>query len=313
MKMQAQYKTILILGSLVAFLSLQVLKAETSCCGDAQYDSSVEDCCGGVVVPIGHCCSGQEFDPETEECCGGFIVEKGRCCNGEQLQESEYCCNDQPYSDPWVCCNDTAINPTTKTTLSKSLDFSAIGNAIREVSSTVLSVTGAGCAPQMSGPVTLSVEWETHKECCSNEITKLSSISGSANIQSAAITCQATPTVAILPPQVAGIRFIVTLGLSASFSLTGEQTCENTDVCTSIRPAGSLTGNVEGYVGMDGYEVVTITGGATGRVTGSMKYCVESGANIESLCFEPSLHASIKMAGIWEVIAWNHTFSSACL
>lgn len=276
--------------SLLVFACIQGVAAQDDCCGDTKYDPSTEECCGGTTV-----------------------VPNGSCCNGQQLQESEFCCNDQPYSDPWVCCNDTAINPTTTTTLSKSLDFSAIGDAIRDVSSTVLSVTGAGCSPQMSGPVTLSVEWETHEECCDDEITKLSAISGNANIQSAAISCQATPTAAILPPQVAGIRFIVTLGLSASISLTGQQTCENTDVCSSISPSGSLTGEIEGYVGMEGYEVVTITGGATGSVTGSMEYCVESGANIESLCFEPSLHASIKLAGIWEVVGWNHTFGSACL
>jgi secretory phospholipase A2 len=112
MKMQAEYKTIFILGSL-AFLSLQVLKAETACCGDAQYDSSVEDCCGGVVVPIGHCCSGQEFDPETEECCGGTIVEKGRCCNNRPLEEGFECCNEltppSPYNPETTCCTSSAL------------------------------------------------------------------------------------------------------------------------------------------------------------------------------------------------------------
>jgi hypothetical protein len=118
MKMQAQYKTILILGSL-AFLSLQVLKAETACCGDTRYDPASEECCGGTIpVPKGRCCNGEELlDNEVccggivavpaDECCGGLVINPGGqgCCAGEVYSLARaQCCDGSVQDSAYICC-----------------------------------------------------------------------------------------------------------------------------------------------------------------------------------------------------------------
>ncbi|MCS6245422.1 MAG: hypothetical protein H2172_16440 [Opitutus sp.] len=191
--MKIKYTSLIILGL------LPILSYAQDCpCDDGTSEYTV-DCDGDGVNDA---CS-------VEDC--------GPCVAGNEASEGNECCGTTEY-DPET---DWEFTPY-------SVDLQALQEAYGAAKNIFESV--GPCEQSAGGLPTVSVELGVKDVCCNETLVSKDKYQGTASWNFGSIQCE-WPLFGI--PIIGSVNGVGNLGANVSFSISGEQTCDETEICST--------------------------------------------------------------------------------
>ncbi|MCS6245819.1 MAG: hypothetical protein H2172_18475 [Opitutus sp.] len=212
-----------------------------------------------------------------------------------------------------LCCGGSTVYKKNEISLTQTIDLSALTKIYNDTAGKIGGAFGVNFA--MSGPATFSGTGKKWNECCNNTVTELGSFKFSGNITGAGVSVNVPMTAAWVPPQVAGIRADLRANLSMGISVDYAQTCTNPKSCSNLTGNLNVYGGITGYIGNEGYELVSISGGFGGQTSGGFQYCTDKGSieKVGALCVTPYLAWNIKLAGVINLVSGRHDAPALCM
>jgi hypothetical protein len=168
------------------------------------------------------------------------------------------------------CCDGKEFDPSVTAFTPQQWDVQALMDAYNDVKSAV-SVIGQCSSSQ--GNVNVGAELAFFKKCCDGEITDLEKYQGSVSVNLGSLTCDA-PVFGV--PYVASANATANMGMNVGFQVSGQQTCEDTDVCFTGNAVFNVGGGVSGTAA-GGAIRISLTLQSTNSA--QAEYCAISGMN----------------------------------
>jgi len=243
--------------------------------------------------------------------CDGGTAEYSVDCSGDGTPDacsSDDCppCsekNPNPSTPGYECCGEEEWNPNSpwgnKTTLSE-LDFTQIINAANNALN--MTPTQAGCSfndPEVTG----SIEYESKKDCCEDELKNLSKFSGSVNLSLSASCNIPIPFASV--PKVAETYLILSAGVGGSVTAAVEETCDSDQVCFNVDlgVSGGVGGMLSILLGIVEAEAFLAL---TGNVDAG--YCTNDGFSGVNICFG-SVTGTVETRAAWGLARTSYSYT----
>jgi hypothetical protein len=224
-------------------------------------------------------------------------------CDGDGINDAcdttdcDPCEAGNPASGIMACCDSVEYDPNPTTWEPQTWNLQQL-MTMYNAAKGALTTLGP-CSDTGGGAPSVGAQIATFKKCCSDEIIDLEKYSGSVTWDLGSTTCD-WPIVGV--PYTASINITANAGFNASLSTSGEQTCEETDVCFSLSGSFSGGGGLSATVAAG---VIRFSGTLQVGTTVALNFCSESGVGGDLCVATMDVVGTAELAFISKSVSYN--------
>lgn len=246
----------------------------------------------------------------AEDCpCDGGTADYSVDCDGDGTNDAcsaddcEPCEAGNPASTGMECCGNEEFDPTPTSFTPQQWNIQQIMDMYNTAKSALTAI--GPCNDSGGGAPSVGVQVAFFKECCDDDIVDLEKYTGSVTWDLGSTTCD-WPILGI--PYTASVNVTANAGFNVSINASGEQTCDETDICFTGNASFSLGGGVSATAAAG---VIRVSATLQAANTADVGYCTVSGVTGNVCVSSLDVVGTAELAFISKSISYN-LYSGGC-